>query len=124
MLQIFKKRSVVHIVGYLFGILGCAFNLIVFIRNLYLDIEMIVFLPFLLMSLTLVIFAIILNRSLLMCLAVFPVLPIMPFSLTVLAIAISNCMYIIASLCMATEHAPKRRKHKNKRLEHFRKNGY
>ncbi|MEH6850186.1 hypothetical protein [Bacillus pseudomycoides] len=122
MLQVFKKRSVVHIVGYLFGILGCAFNLIVFIRNFYLDMEMMVSLSFLFMSIILVIFAIILNRASLMCLAVFPVLPIMPFSLIVLAI--SNCMYIIASLCMATERAPKRRKHKNKRLEHFRKSGY
>lgn len=122
MLQIFKKRSVVHIIGYLFGILGCAFNLIVFIRNFYFSMEMMVSLFFLLLSNMLVIFAIILNRSPLMCLAVFPVLPIMSFSLIVLAI--SNCMYIIASLCMATEHAPKRKKHKNKRLEHFRKNGY
>ncbi len=122
MLQVFKKRSVVHILGYLFGILGCTLNLIVFIRNFYLDMEMMVSLSFLLMSIMLVIFAIILNRSSLMCLAVFPVLPIIHFSLIVLAI--SNCMYIIAGLCMATEHKPKRRKHKNKSLEHFRKNGY
>lgn len=122
MLQVLKKRSVVHIVGYLFGILGCTLNFIVFIRNFYLDTEMMVSLSFLLMSIMLVLFAIILNRSSLMCLAVFPVLPIMHFSFIVLAI--SNCLYIIASLCMATEHTPKRGKHKNKRLEHFRKNGY
>lgn len=122
MLQVFKKRSVVHIIGYLFGILGCTLNLTVFIHNFYLNTEMMVSLSFLVISIMLVFFAIILNRSSLMCLAVFPVLPIMHFSLIVLAI--SNCMYIIASLCMATEHKPKRTKHKNKRLEHFRKNGY
>ncbi len=122
MLQISKKRSVVHIIGYLFGILGCTLNLTVFIHNFYLDMEMMVSLSFLLISIMLVFFAIILNRSSLMCLAIFPVLPIMHFSLIVLAI--SNCMYIIASLCMATEHTSKRGKRQNKRLEHFRKNGY
>ncbi|SFJ77984.1 MULTISPECIES: hypothetical protein [unclassified Bacillus (in: firmicutes)] len=122
MLQVFKKRSVVHIIGYLLGILGCVLNLTVCIRKFYLNMEMIIALSCLLISTIFVLFAIILNRPSLMCLAVFPTLPIM--SLPIIVLIIANCMYIAASLCMTTEHIPKKGKQKNKRLEHFRKNGY